>query len=108
MITDKMPMAIDRVTNINILMNLLVSILQLVSFVSGIIILIIGIVLYILAKRSLNYAKKNNNNKDLDELVQKMYRRKKFLNISIIISLILFVLTGIATTQKVMHYNVWI
>ena len=106
MITDKMPMAIDRVTNINILMNLLVSILQLVSFVSGIIILIIGIVLYILAKRSLNYAKKNNNNKDLDELVQKMYRRKKFLNISIIISLILFVLTGIATTQKVMHYNV--
>ena len=106
MITDKMPMAIDRVTNINILMNLLVSILQLVSFVSGIIILIIGIVLYILAKRSLNYAKKSNNNKDLDELVQKMYRRKKFLNISIIISLILFVLTGIATTQKVMHYNV--
>ena len=106
MITDKMPMAIDRVTNINILMNLLISILQLVSFVSGIIILIIGIVLYILAKRSLNYAKKNNNNKDLDELVQKMYRRKKFLNISIIISLILFVLTGIATTQKVMHYNV--
>ena len=106
MITDKMPMAIDRVTNINILMNLLVSILQLVSFVSGIIILIIGIVLYILAKRSLNYAKKNNNNKDLDELVQKMYRRKKFLNISIIISLILFVLTGVATTQKAMHYNV--
>ena len=58
MITDKMPMAIDRVTNINILMNLLISILQLAFFASGIIILIIGIGLYISAKISLNKAKK--------------------------------------------------
>ena len=106
MITDKMPMAIDRVANINILMNLLVSFLQLASFVSGIIILIIGIGLYISAKISLNKAKKNNNANSIDELMQKMHKRTRFLHVSIIISLILFVLTGIATTQKVMHYNV--
>jgi uncharacterized membrane protein (UPF0182 family) len=102
MISDKVPTQIERFSNINVLMNFLISILQFAFFAGGVIVLVVGISLYISTRIKLKKSINVNNKNKIDELMTKMQKRKNFLRISIIISIILFILTGIMTTQKTM------